>query len=229
MTGSDPQTPDPQTPDPQTPDRQTPDRQTPDPRAEARLQQARDRYHAAVAAQQQAQADAEPARRRRSQRRAAAVRLAVVAALVAAAVLGSIGWWAHSSADGLAATLGDQSAAQSAAEGAVVTMLTADPARAADYVREVLDVTTGDQRIRVQGSRGDLEALVTAQPRPATGQVVSSGVVSAGSTQVTVLVVAQTTTPELVGGDASRNRVGIAMTMAKIDGRWLVAQTEAVS
>ncbi|ALG85712.1 hypothetical protein [Gordonia phthalatica] len=207
----------------------TPDAQALDPQATKRLQQARERYAAAVAAEAQARTDAEPARFRRSQRRAAMVRLAVVAALVAALVLGAIGWWAHNSADDLASTLADQSAAQSAAEGAVVTMLTADPARANDYLRDVLDVTTGDQRIRVQGSRAQLEALVAAQPRPATGQVVSSGVVGAGEKDVTVLVVAQTTTPELVGGDASQNRVGVSMTMKQVGGRWLVAQTEAVS
>ena len=199
------------------------------PAVNRRLQQAQDRYRAAVDAEAQAREAAEPARRRRSHRRAAMVRLAAVVALVAALVLGGIGWWAHRSSDELGSRLEAQSAAQSAAEGAVVTMLTADPARSADYIRDVLDVTTGDQRIRMQGSREELEALVASQSRPATGQVVSSGVAGTKDSEVTVLVVAQTTTPELVGGDASQNRVGVAMTMKQVDGRWLVAQTEAVS
>lgn len=203
--------------------------ETESPAAARRLQQARERYAAAVAAEEQAREAAVPDRQRRSRRRAAMVRLAVVAAVVVAVVLAGIGWWANSSADSLGTTLDDQRAAQSAAEQSIVTMLTADPAHAADYVSAVLAVSTGDQQIRIRGASSELEALVARQPRPASGQILASGVVGSRGDTVTVLVIAQTTTPELVGGDPSQNRVGVSMAMQPVGDRWLIAQTEAVS
>ncbi|NLG48119.1 hypothetical protein [Gordonia sp. (in: high G+C Gram-positive bacteria)] len=200
-----------------------------DQKSNLRLKQAHERYAVAVERQARTRAAAAPAIERRSHRRAAMVRLAVVAAVVVAAVLLGIGWWAHSAADSLSGDLADQRAAQSAAEKAIVTMLTADPADASSYVRNVLTVTTGDQQIRIKGASGELEALIAAQSAPATGQVLSSGVAASDGAGTTVLVIAQTTTPELVGGAAGQNRVGVAMTMERVGDQWLVAQTKAVS
>ncbi|MBM7365777.1 hypothetical protein [Gordonia hydrophobica] len=197
--------------------------------ANLRLQQAQQRYDAAVEAEAQAREAAAPARLRRSHRRAAAIRLTVVVAVLAALVLGAIGWWAHSSAASISGDLDDERTAEKSAEQAIVTMLTADPAHAAEYVKKVVDVTTGDQQVRVRGTSTQLQELVAAQPRPATGQILASGVVGRDRSGITVLVVAQTTTPELVGGDADRNRVGVSVTMKQVDDHWLVARAEAVS
>lgn len=200
-----------------------------DQKSNLRLRQARERYAAAVERAELARAAAAPAIERRSHRRAAMLRLAVIAAVVAAAVLIGIGWSMRVAADSLAGDLDDQRAAQTAAQQAIVTMLTADPADAGSYVPSVLTVTTGDQQIRIKGAGQELEALVAAQAAPATGQVLSSGVAAADGSGITVLVIAQTTTPELVGGAAGQNRVGVAMTMERVGDQWLVAQTKAVS
>ncbi|EGD53587.1 hypothetical protein [Gordonia neofelifaecis] len=202
---------------------------TDDPADSRRLQQARDRYDAAVLAEQQTRDAAAPARVRQAHRRAAGVRLVVVAAVITALGLLLAGWWAHGSADSMASTAADDQAAREAAEHAVVTMLTADPAHADRYVQDILSVSTGDQRIRIQGARDELEKLVAAQPRSTSGQVLSSGVVGTEGDKTTILLVAQATSPELIGGDPSQNRVGVTATMVQVDGRWLVQQTEAVS
>ncbi|MBY4570065.1 hypothetical protein ACN95_08550 [Gordonia sihwensis] len=194
-----------------------------------RLQQARERYDQAVRSERQARAAAEPALVRRSHRRAAGVRLAVVAAVIAALGLIGVGWWAHSSADSMATAASEEQAAREAAEHAIVTMLTSDPAHADRYVGDILAVSTGDQRIRIQGAREQLQSTVASQPRPSSGQILSSGVVGTEDGKTSVLVVAQATSPELIGGDPSQSRVGVSVTMAEVDGHWLVQQTEAVS
>ncbi|WP_347955293.1 hypothetical protein [Gordonia aichiensis] len=198
-----------------------------------RLRQAQTRFADAVVAEAQARQAAEPAVARRGRRRAAGIRLAVIAAVIAAIGLAGAGWFAHRGADHALARAADTEAARVAAEHAIVTMLTADPAHADRYVDEVMSISTGDQRVRVQGSRAGLVALVAGLPQPTTGQILSAASVGesdvSGDRATSILLVAQTTGPELVGGDAGQSRVGLAVTMVRVGERWLVRQAEAVS
>lgn len=203
-------------------------------RPSRRLQQARERYATAVAEEDRLRQTATPARQRRGRRVAAGIRLAVVAAVIAAIGLAGVGWWAQRSADSATSASVDAEAARGAAEHAIVVMLTADPAHADRYVDDVLAVSTGDQRVRIQGARAALQELVAQQPRPTSGQILSSGVVgtdtdATGRQKTSVLLVAQTSSPELVGGDPSQNRVGLSVSMMRDGDRWMVQHTEAVS
>lgn len=199
-----------------------------------RLRQARERYSRAVADEAQTYRAAEPARAQRAKRNGLLVRLTVLVAVLVAVSLVAVGWWARSAAHDSAASLDDAAAARSAAESAIVTMLTADPAHANSYVDAVLTVTTGDQSVRVKGARADLTSFVAALPAPTTGQIVSSGVVGTetdaqGNDKTSILVVAQTTNPQLVGGSDSQNRVGLTVSMVRVGDKWKVQQAGAVS
>ncbi|WP_026917281.1 hypothetical protein [Gordonia shandongensis] len=210
--------------------------------ASRRLTLAREEYAAAVAEEERARVAAGPAARRRSRRRAAGVRLAVLAAVIAAAVMAGVAGWAQSSGSSSVEAAARADAARRAADEAVTVMLTADPAHPDEYVRTVRAVTTGDQRSRVDRTAADLRDFVAGQPSRMSGRILSSAIVdepgvdagaatggAATDGEVTVLLVVQASRPELVGGEARGNRVGLTVTMVDRDGRWLVNRAEAVS
>ncbi|MGB3304252.1 MAG: hypothetical protein WBA38_11750 [Gordonia sp. (in: high G+C Gram-positive bacteria)] len=199
-----------------------------------RLRHARERYDDAFFAEKRAREAAEPIREQRARRAGLLTRLTAFAGALAAIGLVAAGWWAHSDANDSAAVTADAIAARAAAEQAIVTMLTADPSHANSYIDGVLAVSTGDQSIRLKGAREELTALVRGLAGPTTGQIVSSGVTGieanrAGNDKTEILLVAQTTTPELVGGTGNDNRVGLTVTMVRDGDQWKVQQTRTVT
>lgn len=114
-----------------------------------------------------------------------------------------------------------------AAGSAVTTMLSADPAHAEAYVNAVLAVSAGPQRDRVERSAGALAAAVAAQPVASTGRVITSGLITDpasddAGTRAEVLLVAQASDPQLVGGDPDADRITLRLTMIRDADGWLV-------
>ncbi len=166
-----------------------------------------------------------PALRRRAVRRrrqlGVVLRAVVVLAAVAAVAAVVFGLLAHRSAAAQARGEG----ARAGARAAVQTMLTADPRNATGYVDSVLAVTTGPQRQRIEAARTELAAEIARQGGPCTGQVLAVALVAEplSTGDVPVLVVAEATNPELIGADTTAKRIPVIVTMAQVDGRWLVA------
>lgn len=167
-----------------------------------------------------------PALRRRAQRRRRwltnALRAVAALVIVTAAAALAFGFLAHR--EDAATARGE--AAQNAARSALTTMLTADPRNASAYVDAVVAVTTGEQRSRIEAARTGLVEEISGQAGPSTGQVVSVSLVSepGGRGDVTVLVVAEATNPQLIGADTTAKRIPVVVTMSEADGRWLVAK-----
>ncbi|GED99369.1 hypothetical protein [Gordonia crocea] len=167
-----------------------------------------------------------PALRRRAQQRRARLLVGLRAAVVVAtlAVVAVIVMAFVSHRDTAATERGEQ--AQAAARSALTTMLTADPAKAQAYADAVLAVTTGEQRRRIEAGRAELVGEIARQTGPSTGQVLSVTLVDEPRTDgdVTVLVVAEATNPQLIGADTTAKRIPVVVTMSRVDGHWLVAK-----
>lgn len=190
---------------------------------------ARARYQAAVRAERLARIEAAEPLRRRARRRRAGWRLFLVAgAMIALAFLVAAGW-ALLSARAADAALDRRDAAQVAAAEDIGAMLTADPAHADRYVAEVLAVSTGEQRSRLERVAPQLREAVAGLGAPTTGRVVAAGVQGDPGDEARVLVVAQASAPELVGGDPGDDRVSVVVQLRRSGDRWLIADTEKVS
>jgi len=194
-----------------------------------RLRTAREKYAEAHRAERRARIAAADELRRRARHRRAGIRLTVVSAVVVCAVLLALAAW------GLAARAGDvdeldrDSAARGAAITAITGMLTADPADPDGYLQRILDDTVGDQRERLEQVGPQLRAAIAALPRPSTGQVLSAGVAEAADERVTVVLVAQASDPQLLGAQATQNRLALRVTMIRSGDRWLVQATEPIA
>ncbi|MFW0783960.1 hypothetical protein AAFP35_05515 [Gordonia sp. CPCC 206044] len=173
-------------------------------------------------------AAAEPLRARARRRSTQLMIGLAVAGIVALVLLGTvIGVGVHNrAAAGRAAAADD---ALAAARTSVTTLLTADPADPAGYLERVLAVTTGAQHQRVQAARAALAAEISGHQAPSTGQILSAGLVTdPGSgevgAQARVLVVAEATDPQLVGGDPSDRQITVEVTMVRTDSGWRIDQ-----
>ncbi|MFZ2512107.1 MAG: hypothetical protein WAW85_13590, partial [Gordonia sp. (in: high G+C Gram-positive bacteria)] len=131
--------------------------------------------------------------------------------------------------------------AEAARDGAVTgisALLSADPAAPDEYVDQALAVTTGPQHDRLSAARGELRGAIAELGAVSTGHVISAGIlalpergtrVDGADGSVPVLVVAQASAPELVGGVAGTDRVALRVTMLQSGDRWLIFSTERVS
>ncbi|WP_024332759.1 hypothetical protein [Gordonia hirsuta] len=189
---------------------------------------ARTAHDDAVRRERRARIEAAPRLRRQARRRRAGIRLAALAAAVVAvlfalaAVVGAVG--RSSDQDEL-----DRLAqARVAAIEAISVMLSADPDDADAYVDRVIAVSAGDQRERLTRARPELRAAIAELGAVSTGRVISAGVQPGAGEEVPVLVVAQASAPELVGGGPGTNRVAVRVLMTRPDQRWLVDRTERV-
>lgn len=194
-----------------------------------RLEQARTTHDDAVRAERLARIGAAEDLREQARRRRGGVRLFVVVAVVTALTLCGVSGWALVSRSTAQSSLDDAAAARASAAAAISVMLTADPARADGYVQAVLHTTTGAQRERVESAREQLRDAVAGLGAPSTGRVISAGTQPAAGAAIPVLVVAQASAPELVGGAPGQNRVAVRVMMTESGGRWRVADTERVS
>ncbi|GAA1461053.1 hypothetical protein [Williamsia maris] len=192
-----------------------------------RLATARARLVEATEVHAAAHAAAEVAHLRRARRVGRAVRvvsvvgLVVTAALVVATiVLVSVGGGGAAGSDRAAAVL-------SSARDGITTALTADPARPGEYVESVLAVSTGEFRQRVTASRVDIESSVASQAFAGTGQVISAGIVGPDpGSSADVLVVAEATNPQLLGGGAGDARIVLLVHMTRADGVWKIERAQ---
>lgn len=119
------------------------------------------------------------------------------------------------------------------ARAAVTTMLTSSPADAQRYPDRVLAVTTGDQHRKIERSRDALVAVIAAEPAATTGQVISAGLTSDPSgagegSHARVLLVAQASDPQLVGGDPAATRITLSLEMIHTGGTWKIAEVEGL-
>ncbi|MFW0795526.1 hypothetical protein AAFP30_17075 [Gordonia sp. CPCC 205515] len=173
-------------------------------------------------------AAAEPLRAR-ARRRTTIVLATVAGLLVLAVVLAGFLVAAtvrHHTATDRADTNADVLAA---ADSAVATLLTADPQNPEEYVRRAIAATTGEQRERLADNWLPIAAEIRAQGAPSTGEVLASGLVvdppseDVGATS-TVLLVAEATNPELLGGAPDDRRITVQATMTRTDAGWRLSQ-----
>ena len=192
-----------------------------------RLAAARARLAEAEEIHSTARDAADRARRTRGRRTERAVRvlsiaglLVTVALVVATIVLVSVGGGGAAESDRAAAVL-------RAARDGVTTALTADPARPGEYVESVLGVSTGEFGQRVTASRAEIESSVASQAFAGTGQVISAGVVGPDpGASADVLVVAEATNPQLLGGGAGDARIVLLVHMTRVDDRWKIERAQ---
>ncbi len=192
-----------------------------------RLTAARTRLAEATAAHAAARDAADEARRARGRRAervvpvVAVVGLVVtVAFVVATVILVSVGGGGGAESDRAAAVL-------ASARDGITTALTADPARPGEYVESVLGVSTGEFRQRVTASRAEIESSVASQAFAGTGQVISAGIVGPDpGSSADVLLVAEATNPQLLGGGAGDARVVLLVHMTRADGAWKIERAQ---
>ncbi|GGF24466.1 hypothetical protein [Williamsia phyllosphaerae] len=192
-----------------------------------RLAAARTRLAEATEVHAAARAAADDARRDRARRVGRWARVVsvvglilTVALVVAAIVLVSVG------GGGVAASERADAVLASARAG-IATALTADPGRPSEYVESVLGVSTGEFRRRVTDSRGEIESSVAAQAIAGTGQVISAGIVGPDpGSAADVLLVAEATNPQLLGGGAGDARIVLLVHMVRADGAWKIERAQ---
>ncbi|MEZ5210208.1 hypothetical protein [Gordonia sp. (in: high G+C Gram-positive bacteria)] len=194
-----------------------------------RLRVARDDYDEAVRAERLAAIAAAGRLRLRARRRRAAARLTAVTAVIGAVILLAVTGWALASRSAAQDGLRERDVARAAAAHAVTEMLTADPAHADDYLPRIRGLTTGEQRERLDQAGPQLRAAVAGLGAPSTGRVISAGAQPADRGKVGVVVVAQASAPQLVGGAPGTDRVAVHLTMVRSGDRWLVAATEKIA
>ncbi len=191
-----------------------------------RLAAARTRLAEATEVHATARAAADDARRRarragRWARVVAVVGLVLTIALVVATiVLVSVGGGGAAGSERADAVL-------DSARAGITTALTADPARPGEYVESVLGVSTGEFRRRVTDSRGEIESSVASQAFAGTGQVISAGIVGPDpGSAADVLLVAEATNPQLLGGGAGDARIVLLVHMVRADGAWKIERAQ---
>ncbi|GAC67776.1 hypothetical protein [Gordonia soli] len=194
------------------------------------IERAERRHGEAVRAHRDARVAAADLIRQRAVRRTRLLYAALAALLVVLTAAGVVGGLAGSDAAAAERARAARAEVLIAASAAMTTMLTADPTDPEAYLDRVISVSVGDQRSRLTAVRTELAAEISRQAAPSTGRVVDAGSVDDppvepddGAT-ARVLLVAEATNPELVGGDLSARRVTVEVTMVRADGRWLVGQ-----
>lgn len=203
-----------------------------DPRAA--LRRAEERHAEAVAAERRARAEVADELRRGERRRSRAVwgSIVVGAVLIAGLLVAALVIAVTAPGDGGAR---QRERVLAAAEEAITVMLSADPARAGDYVPAVLEVTTGAQRDRVLAADAELTAVVAGLPAPGSGTVISAGLVSdppddpVDGDGAEVLLVVRASDPILVGAADAAPQATLRAGLAFADGTWRLAETEVVA
>lgn len=190
---------------------------------------AQKQYDDAVRAERLARIAAGDSIRAQARRRAAGWRLLLIAGLLVAVVFACLGIWALVAGSSAQGEVDERAAARDAAAAGITTMLTADPARAGEYVDGVRAVSTGKQRERIDKAGAQLQDAVAGLGGPTTGRVISAGAQGDSGDGMDVLVVAQASAPELVGGAPGTDRVAVKVHLVQSGDRWLIADTEQVS
>ncbi|MGV9712931.1 hypothetical protein ACWDTI_19970 [Gordonia sp. NPDC003424] len=197
--------------------------------AAERVERARDRVDDATRRLRTARIAAAEPLRARARRRSTIVRVvSAVLAGVAVVLTGFVVVAAlrHHTAGVRADARADVLAA---ADTAVTTLLTADPHNPENYVRRAMAVTTGAQQHRLSASWLPIADAIREQETPSTGQVLAAGLVTDPPSDDVgaiskVLLVADATNPELLGGGADAGRITVEVTMTRTDQGWRMSQ-----
>lgn len=147
-----------------------------------------------------------------------------VAAIVLAltALSGYLGWQNKTDRDTHAAA----AAARQAAESYAVTLTSVDSANLDANFAAVLDGATGEFRDIYAASSTKLRKLLIDHRAAGHGVVIDSGIKSASTDQVVVLLFVDQTVSNTEVPDPRVDRSRIVMTMQRVDGAWKAAKVE---
>lgn len=154
-------------------------------------------------------------------RRIAVGALAVVAiaAIVVAAILG----WKLNEQNNIDAAADE---ARAAAEQYAVTLTSVSSDSLDQNFAAVLDGATGEFKDMYSQSSGQLRDLLVENKANAQGTVIDSGIKSATTSKVEVMLFVDQSVTNTATPDARIDRSRVLMTMEKIDGRWLAAKVD---
>lgn len=154
--------------------------------------------------------------------RRTAVLLLVVVAVAAIAVAAVLGWklQQRNAVDAAA----DQ--AEQAARNYAVALTSVSSDNLDQNFADVLGGATGEFKDMYSQSSGQLRQLLVDNKATAEGTVIDSGIKSASTSKVVVLLFVDQTVTNTATPDPRIDRSRVVMTMEKIDGRWLAAQVD---
>jgi Mce-associated membrane protein len=200
---SDSETSDSETPDSETPDADNLDVETPDADSEGTELHGK-RWLARVGL------------------RRAAVLLGVVIAVAAVTIAAVLGWKLQQRSAVEAAA--DE--AQQAARNYAVALTSVSSDNLDQNFADVLGGATGEFKDMYSQSSGQLRQLLVDNKATAEGTVIDSGIKSASTSKVVVLLFVDQTVTNTATPDPRVDRSRVVMTMEKVDGRWLAAKVD---
>ncbi len=174
-----------------------------------------------------AAAEVAETKKRASWRRVLTIRRIAVGALVVVAIAAIV----------VAAILGVQlkeerdidaaaDEARAAAEQYAVTLTSVSSDNLDANFAAVLDGATGEFKDMYSQSSGQLRDLLVENKANAQGKVIDSGIKSATTSKVEVMLFVDQTVTNTATPDARIDRSRVLMTMEKIDGRWLASKVD---
>ncbi|WP_237342131.1 hypothetical protein [Williamsia soli] len=154
--------------------------------------------------------------------RRTAILLLVVVAVAAIAVAAVLGWklQQRNAVD----TAADQ--AEQAARNYAVALTSVSSDNLDQNFADVLGGATGEFKDMYSQSSGQLRQLLVDNKATAEGTVIDSGIKSASTSKVEVLLFVDQTVTNTATPDPRVDRSRVVMTMEKIDGRWLAAKVD---
>jgi Mce-associated membrane protein len=154
--------------------------------------------------------------------RRAAVLLGVVAAVAAVTTAAVLGWKLQQRSAVEAAA--DE--AQQAARNYAVALTSVSSDNLDQNFADVLGGATGEFKDMYSQSSGQLRQLLVDNKATAEGTVIDSGIKSASTSEVVVLLFVDQTVTNTATPDPRVDRSRVVMTMEKVDGRWLAAKVD---
>lgn len=169
-------------------------------------------------AEEQATTPYGPGRRQRRATLAAAVPISVAAV----AMLAFLGWQYQQHREFANASRAALASAQSYA----ATLTSIDANNVDDNFAEVVDGATGEFKDMYSQSAAQLRQVLIDNKAMSKGIVVDSAVKSAAKNKVEVLLFIDQSISNVANPAARLDRSRVAMTMERIDGRWLASHVE---
>jgi Mce-associated membrane protein len=157
-----------------------------------------------------------------SRARRAGVLLLIVVAVAAIALAAALGWKLQQRNAVDAAS--DQ--AEQAARNYAVALTSVSSDNLDQNFADVLGGATGEFKDMYSQSSGQLRQLLVDNKAKAQGTVIDSGIKSASTSEVVVLLFVDQTVTNTATPDPRVDRSRVVMTMEKVDGRWLAAKVD---
>jgi Mce-associated membrane protein len=120
-------------------------------------------------------------------------------------------------------------AASEVAAAQVEKLITVSSSTAEASIDSLLDGATGDFRTELEAQTDRLRGAVADSKVAATGEVVSTGVVTAEEDSVTVVVAATGSVRNTNNEEPEPRNYRLSVDLEKVDGRWLVSGLEFVA